>query len=189
MTEEVKPPSIELATLKPSKKIYEQFTQEFRELYLISGKKADEWQSHFQLQIPPDCDSTTLKELDTQLAGMFEEAAFLKTMADCRLQAYKTSNASRYREAYASLVQSYKEESGPGKRLPAKDTLQVLAEEQIGSSTDGIVHAEIELAFFKGIVDKLNTLRKIIENISLNIAIEGKALHYQSFLSKQQSGE
>jgi len=172
--------------LKPGKVLYDLFSKGFNELYLISGKKGSEWEAYFKMPIPPDASPGILRDMDVQLSGLFEEAGFMKTMSDIRLQAYKAASTSKYREAYAQLVAEYKT-TGEGKRLPAKDTLQVLAEEKIGDDVDGAVHAEIELTFWKGILDKLNITRKIIENLTFNLNIEHRATQNQSFLDKMNN--
>ena len=172
-----------LAQLKKGKKLHDEFSVEFNEHYQISGKTILEWRDHFRLQIPPDLTTRTCQDFDVKLLELHQEASFLKAACECRLAAYRETTNKQFRTAYASLVAQY---TAKGGKLPAKDTLTVLAKDQIGDIEEGIVHAEIELSFWKDIIADLYNSRKIIENATLNLGIESKALLQQHYIDGLQ---
>jgi DNA gyrase/topoisomerase IV subunit B len=168
--------------LREGKKAHDEFAKRFREQYLIANKSTEEWKEYFKLTLPPDLNTHTCQEMDTQIMELYQEASFLKAEVEARLTAYKNTNSDRYRARYAQLVSEYEKK---GQRLPARDTLAVLAETVISSSSKGaIVHAEIELAFWKEILSSLGNSRKLIENVTMNLNIEAKALQTSFYLDK-----
>ena len=165
--------------LRKGKELHDEFTREFRETYKIAGQLMGEWQDHFALQIPIDPNIATIQELDVRLVELHQEASFLKAVADCKLRAYNGVTSRDYNIEYARLVTEYKTS---GQKLPAKDTLQALTEKELGGMKEGLVHAEIELSFWKDVLNDLSNSRKVIENLTLNISVEAKALSAQRYM-------
>ena len=158
--------------LKKGKEVHDEFADEFRRTYLIGGKLLDEWREHFTFTIPVDPNPATIQELDIKLVELHQEASFLKAVADCKLRAYNSVTSRAYNAEYTRLVAWYRD---AGQKLPAKDTLQALAEEKLAYDKSGLVHGEIELSFWKDVLADLANSRKVIENITLNISVELKA--------------
>lgn len=165
--------------LRKSKKIHDAFAKQFDSQYHIAGKLMAEWKGYFKIHLPPDMNPQTCQVADRELMGLHQEATFLKAAAETRLAAYRNANDERYRSKYAALVSEYKQS---GQKLPAKDTLTALAEYSLGSMKDAVVHAEIELSFWKEILNDLSNSRKLIENVTINLASEAKALHNERYI-------
>lgn len=173
-----------ISQLRKSKKLHDQFAQQFKTQYRIGGKLTSEWKQHFRVKLPPDMNTQTCQTADARLVELHQEASFLKAEAEARLSAYQSANDEKYRAKYAGLVAEYKEK---GQKLPAKDTLAALAEHSMNDIKNALVHAEIELAFWKEILNDLGNCRKIIENVTINLSVEAKALQHEKLLDKLNS--
>jgi len=170
-----------LEQLNKGKGLHDHFAKQFREGYFIAGKLIADWKQRFQIEIPPDLNPQTCKELDLKILELHQEASFLKAEVDARLAAYRNTNNDRYREKFTALVTEYKNK---GDKLPAKDTLAALAEHAVGNIKNAMVHAEIELAFWKEILNDLANSRKLIDNITINLSVEAKALQHERALDR-----
>lgn len=159
--------------LRKSKKLYDDFTNQFYTQYKISGKLINEWKYYFKITVPPDINTATAKQLASRLSELHQEASFMKSAAEARLQACKANSSNVYREEYARLVAEYRSK---GEKLPAKDTLVALAEKAVGALQDMTVHIEIELSFWKEILNDLANVRKLIDIATINLGIEAKVL-------------
>jgi hypothetical protein len=171
--------------LRNGKKLHDDFAKVFREKYTISGKHISEWKEYFKVTMPPDLNPQKCLVLDTQLIELYQEASFFKAEVESRLASYKSANQDRYRAKYAELVAEF---SQVGKKLPAKDTLVALAEHATSDIINAQVHGEIELAFWKEILNHLTNCRKLLDNATINLGIEAKALSGANRIEKIQQG-
>lgn len=170
-----------LGQLKKSKQVHDVFADRFRRQYQIGGKLMGEWKSHFHISMSPDLNPATCKELDSKVLELHQEATFLKAESEARLTALKDTNQEKYRMRFTQLVMEYKLK---GEKLPAKDTLATLAEQDISATKDAITHATIEVAFWKEILADLYNSRKIINNATINLSVEAKALANEKTLDR-----
>jgi len=168
-----------LNQLKQGKKLYDKFALAFKSKYLIAGSLIAEWKAHFKVKLPPDLNPQTCQAVDSKLMDLHQEASFLKAEAEARLSACKSANDDKYRTRYASLVAEYK---AKGSKLPAKDTLGALAEHAIQGTKSAQTHAEIELTFWKDILSDLANCRKLVDNATINLSVEAKALSNAKYL-------
>lgn len=156
-----------------SELIYKRFSSQFGEKYQIKGKTISEWKEHFRIPIPVDLTTISCKEADTLLLQFTQEASFYKGEAESVLQALRGVYRTRFREEFISQINHFKS-TGKGK-VPAKDTLQLLAEHEVSDLCDALTHGEIEVTFWKEMLSNINTCRRVIENATLNISVEMKA--------------
>jgi hypothetical protein len=168
-------------SMEASRQFYDAWTQRFGSWFKPRGKTMEEWRDHFIIRIPADIDVPTCKQVDVKLIALFEEAHNFKAQAEASLHLEKARYAQQYRGKYGSLVRSY-ENRVPKVKLPAKDTLATLTEEELGEEKDAIAYAESALQFWKEQLAYLTVTRKIIENATLNLSVEAKALNYQNML-------
>jgi len=159
--------------LRSGKKLHDQFGEAFGNRYQIAGKKLDEWKTYFYVRVSPDVSPAECRNLSSQILTFYQEATFYKASAEARLQSIKGSGASSFRKAFANLVTEYKEK---GAKLPSKDTLQNLAEEEGRDVQDAIIHGDIEVSFWKSILISLDVSRKIIDTISISHSVEAKIM-------------
>lgn len=175
--------------LKKGKKSYDEFGHVISKLYQVAGKTMGEWQEYFKIALPPDPNPSILQDLDSHIMALHHEASFHKAKCNLKLQTAKDRYSSKYRKEYTKLVMTYQNQNA---KLPARDTLNTLVEEEISEIKDMITHAEIELDFWKEVLNDLNTSRRLIENVTLNISVETKALMNQQYidaLNKKSLGE
>lgn len=165
--------------LKSSKKLHDAYAKTFRDRYQISGKLLSQWREHFRIQMPDDLNPRLCLEVGQKLMALHQEATNLKSDAEARLAAKKTVYQKQFRDAFYDLVEEYKSQY---KKLPAKDTLTALAEKQVAELYDAMSHTEIEIGFFKEILADLANSRKLIENATINLSIEAKALQNDRYM-------
>jgi len=165
--------------LRKGKRLYDEFGKELYTQYKINGKLLHEWKEYFKLYLPPDANTQTLREVDSRLMGLHQEASFFKGCCNAKLQAAKANNMDAYRQRYTELVAEYKSQ---GKKLPAKDTLSALAEHTTADWKNVTMHAEIEFDFWKEILNDLTNCRRLVENMTLNISVEAKALQNEKYI-------
>lgn len=167
-----------LEQLKKGKALHDSFAKQFNEEYLVAGKLMTEWRDHFKLQIPPDLNPKVCQDLAVKLMELHQEASFLKAVCDARMRACLGASNIRYRSEFTELVAEYRQRK---EKLPAKDTLAQLAERKVGDMKDAVAHAEIELSFWKEILNDLSNCRKLLENATINISVEMKTLQFHSY--------
>lgn len=165
--------------LRVSKQVYKDYTDQFGSNYYMCGKDMHQWQQYFRVRIPPDLNPQTAKALDMQLIELYQEACDMKTDAETQYLSAQSAVKTAYREEFQTLVNGYKSR---GEKLPAQATLATMAEERISADKDSLVHHEIALAFWKGIVNNLTECRKLIENATWNLSIEYKALDNEKYM-------
>jgi len=175
-----------LHKLKDGKTVHDEFAKVFKTQYLISGKLIEEWKEYFRVNIPPDLNPATCTAFDSKLSDLHQQASFLKAEAEARLAALNNANNQQYRASYTALVEEFKSSQ---KKLPAKDTLSILAEESIKNTKDSITHAEIELAFWKEVLSDLGNTRRLIENATINLSVEAKAMASGRMLDRLNSNK
>jgi len=140
---------------------------------LISGKTLAEWRSYFTITIPPDLNPQTCIDILSGLAGLYQEAAFFKTRADRTAQHLSQAAKLAFNKEFHLQIDSYRDKNA---RLPSKDTLEVMAEQKIVELRTAEQSSKIELSFWKDVIDNLSTVRKILEQITINLGIERKML-------------
>jgi len=109
--------------------------------------------------------------------NLYQEATFFKARAERMHHTFKKTSEAEYRAAFAAEVEKYQ-----GGKVPAKDTLATVAENQISTLRDGCIIGDIELAFWKSILDSLSNVRKLLEQATMNLGIELKALNNQNVI-------
>ena len=67
-------------------------------------------------------------------------------------------------------------------RPPAKEILMAEVENEIENDMMNLIYSEIELNFWKDILSDIKEARKTVENISLNLSVEAKALQHEHYL-------
>ena len=165
--------------LKDGKQLHDKFAEQFQNLYKVSGKLISDWKDYFTINIPPDMNTQLCQAKGAQIIHLHQEATFMKAAAEAKLSAIKDVNAHKYRTKFTSLVAEFKT---TGQKIPAKDTLATLTEQSMSELSKTVVHAEIELAFWKDILSDLANSRKVIENITISLATEAKALQNERYI-------
>ena len=162
--------------LKVSKELYQEYSKQFSERYCIQGKPMAEWRRYFKINIPPDLNPRTAIHLDMCLMGLYQEASDYKTDAELRLHSVQSTTKSLTRDKYNELLIGYK---ASGTKIPAAATLNTEAEAAHGKELDSLVHIEIELIFWKGVLNSLQECRKLVETATWNLSVEAKAIGHE----------
>lgn len=171
--------------LKQSKKIHDAFTKQMKQRYSFDGKLMSDWKKEFRVAIPDGLNPRICIELNTKINDLYQQASNKKSDAEASLTSLKASYADSFRDAFNELVEEYKSKK---ERLPAKDTLTQLAEHKTTSLHSALVHGEMQLGFWKDILNNLSTTRKIIENNTINLSVEAKALSHEQYLNHLNKG-
>jgi hypothetical protein len=162
--------------LKLSKELYQEYSKQFSERYCIQGKSMGDWRRYFQIQVPPDLNPRTAQHLALRLMELYQEASGYKTDAELRLHSAQSTTKSMTRDKYNALLIEYKNSAS---KIPAAATLNTQAEASCGKELDSLIHIEIELTFWKGILNSLQECRKLVETATWNLSVEAKAIGHE----------
>jgi len=169
-----------LLSLLRGKEVHNIFAENLRKTLTISGEPVDVWEKRFRMIIPTDNLTPSMcKELGMKIMDLHQEATFFYAVSLAKSQMIKRGTESSFNSKFWAIYQEHKQTS---KKIPAAATLENLARienEDIEAATS---IAEVELKFWKNILDHLSTCRKIIENASLNISVELKALSNEKYM-------
>jgi hypothetical protein len=156
------------------KNVHEYFTEQMEDQILISGHPMSYWRDKFDIQIPTqDLTPVMARELDMRMLELNQEATFLWNTAMTRSQLIKHGNQSVFMGKFNTLVQEYKQSK---KRLPAQGTLENLARFDNLDVEAALSIADIEVKFWKSILDHLGRCQSVLKNASLMISTEMKHL-------------
>jgi hypothetical protein len=161
-----------ISGLRRGKDIHEMFAETVRTGILIQGKTMEQWRDYFTIKLTNNPDTGDCKVLDMKLMSLHQEATFLKCMAEAALTLGKKSYDTQYRDKFTALVSEYK---SLDKKLPAKETLEILASNDLDDIETGVSYSELGVKFWKDILDDLNYKRRAVENITINLSVEAKA--------------
>ena len=171
--------------LKLSKELYAEYTKQFSTRYQVAGRTFEEWRRYFKINVPPDLNPRTAQHLSLRLMELYQEANSYKTDAELRLHGANSVTKSMTRDKYNALLMEYK---ATDKKVPAAATLTTEAEAACGKELDSLIHIEIELTFWKGVLNSLQECRKLVEVATWNLSVEAKAIgheHQMDSLNKE----
>ncbi|MHA1692562.1 MAG: hypothetical protein ACTSU7_13140 [Candidatus Heimdallarchaeaceae archaeon] len=162
-----------LAYLDRGKIVHELFKKGMRENLTISGQTLDFWESKYKMRIQSD-NLTPIKivELSMKLLEFNEEVSFHFASSTAKSQMIRTGTSAAYVAEFARITAEYKEKGG---RLPGQETLKTMATISSQEVVSASAIAEIEVKFWKSILEHLTTCRKLLDNASINIAVDNKA--------------
>lgn len=160
-----------IKSIREGKELHEEFAKKLEEKMLIQGKTMETWKKHFQIKVPQMIDLTNSKELATQILELYQEAAFLKAMAEASSSLHRKGYETQYRQKFDALVETYK---ASGQKLPASNTLEILAKNDIDDVETGLVYSEVTVKFWKEILDYLNFIRKVLETATITNSVEAR---------------
>ena len=170
-------------TLK-GKKVHEIFTQHMIEQLQISGHPIPHWERIFRISIQTDnLTPAIVRQIDMKIMDLSQEATFLWNTAMARAQMIKHGNENVFVGKFTALVQEYKE---TGKRLPAQGTLENLARSENLDVESARAIADIEVKYWKSILDHLNRCQSIVKNASLMLASEMKYTETERLLDSNE---
>lgn len=147
----------------------------------VSGQPIEFWLKKFKLHVPTDnLTPSMMKELDMKLLDLHQEATFYMAVTTARAQMIGKGSNSSYYGKYVEILNSYK---GTGKRAPSANTLESLTKIDNEDIETAATIVEVETKFWKYILDHLAMARRLIENASLNISVELKALNNDGLIN------
>lgn len=152
-------------------KIIQTLRQELHGKFLLGNKSLSEWKNHFTVEVPAELNTTTGLEINLKLLSLWQEASFYHSVANIKLQLMKNGCEQAIRDEYFQLVENYKSQGG---KPPAAATLEALAKNQHTDTISALTLAQLEKDFWKDIVTQLRGVRKLLENSTMNIAIDQK---------------
>lgn len=162
------------------KEVHDIFTDNFKRQMEICGKSMDHWQEKFRIKVPTDNLTPGMcMELAMRIMDLSQEVTFFYAVAQAKVQLLKRGADSSYKSKFWAIVQEHKAKSG---KLPAAATLETMARIDNDEIESAETIANIELKFWQSIIDHLNMCRRLIENASLNISVELKAMNNEKFI-------
>lgn len=165
---------------------YDNFFKEHE--LLISGQPITFWTAKFRVKIPVgDLNPSMLKGLAIELLELNQEASFFLACAQAKSQLIQKNSEMQLSQKFLEIYEQYKDKG----KVPAASILESLAKTSSEDSEYAFVFADIEVKFWKNILEHLNTCRRLIENASLNISVELKATqneHYIDSLNRSRNG-
>lgn len=165
-------------------KVHELFTESMRDNLLVSGHPIPYWEDKFKIRLDlSDLSPALARKLDMQIMDLNQEATFLWNTAMARAQLIKHGNENVFMGKFNALVQEYK---SSGKRLPAQGTLTNLARHDNLDVESAQAIADIEVRFWKSILDHLGRCQSMLKNASLMIATELKAVSTERMLDANE---
>lgn len=166
------------------KDVHDSFSASMRRQLLISGQPIDHWENKFKISIPTDnLNPSTCKEIGTKLMDLNQEASFYQAVAAAKVQLIKRGSESQIMGRVAAIVEEYKNDK---KRTPAASTIETLAKYENDDLESALSIANVEARFWKDVLDHLATCRKLLENATLNISVELKALNAEQMVDAMQ---
>jgi hypothetical protein len=114
----------------------------------------------------------------------WQEASFYYAVAQAKSQIIKRGTESAYLAKFTILVEEHKAKGG---RLPSADTLSTLAKVDSDDVESALSISDVEMKFWKEILSRLDTCRKLIENATLSISTELKYLHAEKQLDRLEA--
>lgn len=161
------------------KEVYKILTDDLQ--IFISGQPIDYWLAKFRLTVPTDnLTPSLMKELDMKILDLHQEATFYLAVTTARSQMISKGSNSSYYGKYIEILNNYRNN---GKRAPSADTLESLARIDNEDIETAAAIVDVETKFWKYILDHLAMARRLIENASLNISVELKALNNESLVN------
>lgn len=166
-----------LKKLLEGKELHDSFANSIEKQLLISGHSMEYWKERFKITIPSD-DLTPgrCKQIDLELMDLHQEAYFYKAVAEIHVQMIKRGTDSQIQGRMAALVEEYK-----GKRVAAAK-MEATAKFENDDFESALSIANLELRFWKDILEHLAACRKLLENATLNISVELKALSQEGLI-------
>lgn len=169
-----------LSRLLKGKEVYELFSNSLRNQLQISGHTMKYWEEKFKIKIQTDnLNPATCIQLDIKLMELSQEASFFLAAAQAKAQMLKRGQEASYNDKFHAILQEYKNKGG---KVPAAATLETLAKIDNEDINSAEAIAQVELKFWKEVLDHLNTCRKLLENATLNISVEMKANAQERYL-------
>lgn len=157
--------------VKESKDTFNRVYDKFYKQYQIDGKTMPEWQEHFKVDVPKDCDVYKCKEILAKLATLHHEASYYYSRSSAIDKAYNSEREKEYRKEYKKTVTEMTTE---GKKLPAAGTLSALASEKVQEFDDVIYNSQLTKDFWKSVIEQLKYTFKVVNDMTINNGYELK---------------
>ena len=170
-----------LSSLIKGRELHNIFAENFKKTMKISGEPIQAWEDKFRISIPTDNLTPAMcKELGMTVMDLHQEGTFYYAVAQAKSQMIKRGSEASFNNKFWAIYQ----ESKAAKKRVAAATLENLAKIDNEDLDSALTLADVEVKFWKNILEHLSTCRKIIENASLNISVEMKALHNERFMDR-----
>jgi len=156
-----------------------------------NGKTLQEWKEHFTIKINPNnVTPSMLKEISAKLILLNHEASFNHSLAQAKKELLLGGANHTNDDQYMDIVQTHKLNNV---RTPAAPTIKVMANKKNANITMAATIAEVEMRFWKNVLDNLSNTRKLIEQCTFNSAVELKQLNsdrlIENMTNKVEKGE
>ncbi len=154
--------------------IYKFFGESMRKELLISGQTIDHWSKKFRITVPTDNLTPAIcRDLDMQIMELHQDATFFYAAAQAKAQWLKRGSESTFNDKLFTIVQEHKAKGG---RVPGQDTLKALASVGNDEYDSASSLADIEVKFWRSILEHLAQCRRLVENAGLAMSTELKYL-------------
>jgi hypothetical protein len=154
--------------------VHREFEERMKRTFTIADQTMEYWNDHFRVTI--DTDNLTparCQQIGVTIMRLAQEASYYYSIAQAKASWIKQGSESSFLTRFAAITADYKTKGG---RIPGAQTLETLARIETSEIESAQVRADVESKFWKEILGRLETCRKILENATLNISTELKYL-------------
>jgi len=180
MTEETKAET-KVESKNPSLDFFNKHTKNFSKRLIIDGESAEYWLKYFTINIGDINSMGQVRNLFIKLDELLSQSAIHSTMAGVKNSYLQSSANMEYRKNVNSIYSVSMEKK---EKLPSQDIRDTISSDN--EIQDAFEQSKIIKGFWNDITESLNTKRKILETISMTIAVETKT--YGSVAPYQNEG-
>lgn len=169
--EEATSPDELLRTVEEGAAVYSELTANFIDKFEFYGKTLAEWATEMLIEIPSGIDEKQLKELLVELGNKYQRASNYYSVAYTLSKAFGGGSEMKKSDVINALVANYTHQN---KKRPAGAILERMADSYLKSTVSTRVAAGIVRDFWKQRIDTMQDLRRLLEQIGMNLAVTMK---------------
>lgn len=128
-----------------------------------AGKTVDEWTEYFSIPMNPNATPMETKQYAVMLNERIDEAERNRGKVLRIISEYK----AKYMQAKGDIIEAHANNRSR-KTIPAADTLEKIAEAELGIKTSFVLKLENELNFWQNMIFKLKDTLKIIQLMTMS---------------------
>lgn len=160
-----------LLTVEEGAAVYSELTANFIEKFEFYGQTLSEWATEMMIEIPQDIDEKQMRRILVELGNKYQRASNYYSVAYSLSKAFGGGSEMKKSDVINALVANYTRQN---KKRPAGAILERMADSYLKSTVSTRVAAGIVRDFWKQRLDTMQDLRRLLEQIGMNLAVTMK---------------